>query len=262
MEILVRETPQQAYAFAAAIIASRLQAKPDLVFGCATGRTMERIYAELVDMHHKTGLSFSNCRTFNLDEYVGLRPEDPRSYHAYMAKHLFELVDIDSSNTYLPHGYAEDLKVAAHDYEAHIQAAGGIDLQLLGLGKTGHIGFNEPASSLMSRTRDKLLTPTTLEQNAFMFGQDPAKVPKRAITMGVGTIIEADEILLVATGSEKAEVLAKATEGPVTAMISASALQLHPNCKVVADEAAVTCLKEIAYYRWVFEHEPEWQEYR
>lgn len=261
MEILIRPTAEHAARLAARLVADRLRAKPDLVLGCATGRTMERIYAELVRAHREGGLSFAGCRTFNLDEYVGLAPDDPRSYHAYMKAHLFGHVDIDLRNTSLPDGTAADLGVEARRYEADIAAAGGVDLQLLGLGETGHIGFNEPLSSLRSRTRAKALTPTTRQQNAAFFG-GPERVPERALTMGVGTILDALEVILVVTGGAKAEILVKATEGPITATVSATALQLHPNCKVIVDEAAAGRLTGCDYYRWLFENEPEWEAYR
>jgi glucosamine-6-phosphate deaminase len=262
VEILIRPSADHAARLAAHLIADRLRDYPDLVLGCATGRTMERIYAELVRLHRTERLSFARCRTFNLDEYVGLEPDDPRSYHAYMKTHLFQRVDIDPRNTHLPDGMAEDLTEETQRYEAKIAELGGIDLQLLGLGETGHIGFNEPLSSLRSRTRDKALTPTTRRQNAEFFGGDPEKVPPRALTMGVGTILDARDVILVVTGAKKAEILAKATEGPITAMVSATALQLHPNCKVVVDEAAAQQLEGQEYYRWIFENEPEWQRYR
>jgi glucosamine-6-phosphate deaminase len=260
MEIIIRETPEAACELTARLIAERLWARPELVLGCATGRTMEAIYDELVRLHLEEGLDFSQCSTFNLDEYVGLSKDDPRSYHYYMQERLFQRVNINPARTHLPDGSAANLQQAAFNYEKLIQRAGGIDVQLLGLGETGHIGFNEPLSSLMSRTREKALSPVTLEQNAEFFG-GAEHVPKRALTMGVGTILEAKEVLMVVTGDKKARILAKATEGPITAMISATALQLHPNCKVIVDEAAAALLEGKDYYRWVFENEPEWQGY-
>jgi glucosamine-6-phosphate deaminase len=260
MEILIQSSAEDAARLAAYIVSDRLKRKPNCVLGCATGRTMERIYAELVRLH-KEGLDFSRCQTFNLDEYVGLQADDPRSYHFYMRQHLFDKVNIWLSNTHLPHGWVSDLKAEASRYEQEIIKSGGIDLQLLGIGETGHIGFNEPLSALMSRTRDKALAPLTLQQNAQFFG-GAEHVPKRALTMGVGTILEAREILMVVTGKAKADILAKATEGPITAMISATALQLHPNCKVIADEEAASLLQGKDYYRWIFENEPEWQRFR
>jgi len=156
---------------------------------------------------------------------------------------------------------AKDLEVECRQYEALIQRFGGIDLQLLGIGKAGHIGFNEPLSALRSRTRVKALTPTTIKQNAEFFGGED-KVPRRAITMGVGTIIEARRCVLLATGEAKAAVIAQAVEGPITSMVTASTLQLHPRCTVVVDEAAASQLKEQDYYRWIFANEPEWEDYR
>jgi glucosamine-6-phosphate deaminase len=261
MEILIQPTALEAAKLAALLIADRLRAKPDLVLGCATGRTMERIYAELVRLHQDQGLDFSGCCTFNLDEYVGLKDDDKHSYHVYMRQHFFDKVNIKLENTHLPHGFASDLKAEAKGYEEKIAQVGGIDLQLLGIGETGHIGFNEPLSALMSRTRDKALAPLTLQQNAQFFG-GAEHVPKRALTMGVGTILEAKEVLMVVTSRAKADILAKATEGPITAMISATALQLHKNCKVIVDEEAATQLQGKDYYRWIFENEPDWQRYR
>jgi glucosamine-6-phosphate deaminase len=260
MEIIIQPTAQDAATLAAHLIANRLKAKPGLVLGCATGRTVESVYQTLVQHHQNEGLDFSQCHSFNLDEYVGLPPEDARSYHYYMRQHLFDNVNIKLENTHLPNGIAPDLKAEARRYETAIAKIGGIDLQLLGLGESGHIGFNEPLSALMSRTRDKALAPLTLQQNAQFFG-GADKVPKQALTMGVGTILEAREILMVVTGKKKASILAKATEGPITAMISATALQLHSNCKVIVDEEAATELQGKEYYRWIFENEPEWQRY-
>lgn len=262
MEILIRPDAQAATDLVARLLEARLCAKPDLVLGCATGRTMERLYDQLARLHVETGLDFAQVKTFNLDEYVGLTADDPRSYHAYMHEYFFQHVNIQSENTFLPDGVAADLKQEARDYEGRIAAAGGIDVQLLGLGESGHIGFNEPLSSLMSRTRDKALTPTTRAQNAEFFDNNPDNVPPRALTMGVGTILEAREIIMLVLGSNKADMLAKATEGPITAMISATALQLHPNCKVIVDEAAATKLQGQTYYRWIFDNEPEWQAFR
>jgi len=261
MEVIIQPSREAAAHLVARIIARALRANPHLVLGLATGKTMECVYRELVRLRQEEGLDFSLCSTFNLDEYVGLFPSDPNSYRHYMDRQMFRQVNIDVRNTHLPNGMAEDLDAECRRYEATIQRFGGIDLQLLGIGKAGHIGFNEPLSALRSRTRVKALTPTTLEQNAPFFGGED-KMPRRAITMGVGTIIEARRCLLLATGESKAAVLAQAVEGPITSMISASALQLHPRCTVVVDEAAASRLAGKEYYRWIFENEPEWEEYR
>ncbi|RVV97356.1 glucosamine-6-phosphate deaminase [Mesobaculum littorinae] len=258
MEIVPAPTRDAAVALTAKLIESRLRDKPNLVLGLATGRTMEEVYARLV----ASGVSFARCTTFNLDEYVGLPPEDPNSYAAYMRHHLFDHVDIDPARINLPDGMADDLSVAAADYERRIAGAGGIDLQLLGIGEAGHIGFNEPLSALRSRTRDKILTPVTRAQNAGMFGGDPDAVPKRALTMGVETILESRELVLLASGRAKASVVAKAVEGPLTARISASAIQLHTHCKVILDDEAASDLEGLAYYREVCRNEEKWDPYR
>jgi glucosamine-6-phosphate deaminase len=222
---------------------------------------MERVYRRLVQMHREEKLDFSLCSTFNLDEYVGLFPTDQNSYRHYMDEHLFRHVNVDPRNTHLPNGLANNLEEECRKYEALIQRFGGIDLQLLGIGKAGHIGFNEPLSALRSRTRVKALNPATIRQNAPQFGGEN-KMPRRAITMGVGTIIEARRCILLATGASKAQVIAQAVEGPITSMVTASALQLHPRCTVIVDESAAAGLNEKDYYRWVFENEPEWEDYR
>jgi glucosamine-6-phosphate deaminase len=261
MEVIIQPNKEAAASLVARVIAHDLRANPHLVLGLATGVTMERVYKQLVTMHREEHLDFSLCSTFNLDEYVGLVPTHPNSYRHYMDERLFRNVNIDARNTHLPDGMAADLDAECRRYEALIQRFGGIDLQLVGIGKAGHIGFNEPLSALRSRTRVKALTPTTIKQNGPLFGGE-AKVPRRAITMGVGTIIEARRCLLLATGDSKAAMVAKAVEGPITSMVTASALQLHPRCTVVVDEEAAADLKEQDYYRWIFANEPEWQDYR
>ena len=261
MEVIIQPNDEAAAALAARIVARELRTNPHLVLGLATGKTMERVYRHLVRLHQTEKLDFSLCRTFNLDEYVGLFPADPNSYRYYMNHHLFRHVNVDLRNTYLPNGLADDLPGECRRYEATIKRCGGIDLQVLGIGKAGHIGFNEPLSALYSRTRVKALTPTTLKQNAGAFGGED-KMPRRAITMGVGTILECRRCLLLATGSSKAKVIAQAVEGPITSMVSATALQLHPRSTVIVDEEAAANLVEKDYYRWIFDNEPEWEEYR
>ncbi len=261
MEAIIRPDPDSASLLVARLIARELKANPSLVLGLATGRTMEAVYRILVRLHREEHLDFSLCRTFNLDEYVGLTSQDERSYRYYMNRHLFSQVNLDQRNTHLPDGAAADLEAQCRNYEEKIQRCGGIDLQLLGLGQAGHIGFNEPLSALRSRTRVKALSPVTIEQNAAFFG-GAQNVPRRAITMGVGTILECRRCLLLATGWSKAAVIAKAVEGPITSMISATALQLHARCTVVVDEAAAGKLAAADYYRWIFANEPEWEEFR
>ncbi|BDU74253.1 glucosamine-6-phosphate deaminase [Mesoterricola silvestris] len=262
MEVIIAPDRHKAALLVARIVAKELRADPRLVLGLATGRTMERVYACLVDLHRGEGLDFSVCSTFNLDEYIGIPADHPCSYRRYMDEHLFAQVNVAPGRTHLPDGMAPDLGAECRRYESLIQAAGGIGLQLLGIGSDGHIGFNEPLSALRSRTREKALTPSTLEQNAPMFGGDPAAVPRRAITMGVGTILDSRRCLMLVTGESKAAILAKAVEGPITSMVTASALQLHPRCQVVVDEEAAAHLQGIDYYRWIFANEPEWAEFR
>jgi glucosamine-6-phosphate deaminase len=261
MEVIIQPDAASAALLVARVLARELRANPHLILGLATGRTMEAVYHALADMHRQAGLDFSLCHTFNLDEYVGLDPDHPGSYRHYMSRHLFQHVNIDPRNAHLPEGMAADLEAECDRYEALIRKFGGIDTQLLGIGQAGHIGFNEPLSALRSRTRVKQLTPTTIEQNAAAFG-GPDQMPRRAITMGVGTILECQRCLTLVTGSEKAEIVAKAVEGPITSMISATALQLHPQCTIVVDEAAGSRLQGTEYYRWVFANEPEWAEFR
>jgi glucosamine-6-phosphate deaminase len=262
MEVIIQPDEARASLLVARLIATAVRARPRLVLGLATGRTMEAVYQHLARMHREENLDFSQCCTFNLDEYVGLAPDDEHSYHAYMHRHLFSKVNIPKGNIHLPNGMATDLNGECARYEEMIRESGGIGLQLLGIGQDGHIGFNEPLSALLSRTRVKGLTPMTVEQNAPMFGGDVSRVPKRAITMGVGTILDSKRCLVLATGREKAYIIAKAVEGPITAMISASALQLHPRCTVIVDNAAAANLGGQEYYRWIFENEPEWEEFR
>jgi len=261
MEVIIQPNKEAAAQLVARIVAKDVRSKPDLVLGLATGRTMEAVYALLAQMHRDEKLDFSRAKSFNLDEYVGLPASDPHSYRHYMNEHLFSKVNINLANTHLPDGTAKDLDAECALYEENIRKLGGIDLQLLGIGRSGHIGFNEPLSALLSRTRVKPLTPTTIEQNQGLFDK-PEDMPKRAITMGVGTILDARRCILLATGTEKAEIIAKAVEGPITSMISATALQLHRRCTVVVDESAATKLQGSDYYRWVFANEPEWQEFQ
>lgn len=261
MEVIIRPDAEAASELVARLIARELRQNPHLVLGLATGRTMEAVYAKLVRLHREEGLDFSLCTTFNLDEYVGLPPSDRHSYRHYMNHHLFLEVNLDLRNTHLPDGMAKDLDAECRQYEALIRKFNGIDLQLLGIGRAGHIGFNEPLSALKSRTRVKALSQATLAQNSSLF-RDQAEMPRRAITMGVGTIQESRRCLLLATGLEKADIIARAVEGPITSVISATALQLHPRFTVVVDEAAASRLQGTEYYRWIFENEPEWEGFR
>ncbi len=235
---------------AAMIIADQIREKPNSVLGLATGSTPIGVYKELIRMHKEEGLDFSRIVTFNLDEYYPIPPTNHQSYHYFMQKQLFEHVNINPSNIYIPDGMVKDIKAFCQWYEDEIEKAGGIDLQLLGLGKDGHIGFNEPGSSLGSRTRIKTLDTQTIRDNARFFDKEE-DVPKYAITMGVGTIMDAKCCLMLASGGNKAEVIAKAIEGPITAQITASILQMHKDLIVVIDEEATLKLKNKDYYQHI-----------
>jgi glucosamine-6-phosphate deaminase len=258
MEIIIKPTAAEAQQEAAKILRRQIQRKPNSVLGLATGSTPIPVYAALVKMHESGELDFSRIVAFNLDEYVGLAPDHPCSYREFMRQHLFGKVNIAAKNIHFPDGLAKDVPAHCAEYEAAIARAGGIDLQLLGIGRDGHIGFNEPSSSLASRTRIKTLTPQTVKDNAKCFGS-PDKVPRHVITMGVGTIMDSRHCLLLATGGAKAEVIARMAEGAITADVPASALQMHSSCTVVMDEPAAGQLKRHEYYRWVYENKPQWQ---
>lgn len=259
MEIIIQETPAAGSLIAARIIAKLVREKPACVLGLATGSTPIATYRELVRMHREDALDFSKVTTFNLDEYVGLPPEHAQSYHAFMDEHLFRHINVPRANIHIPDGMAADIPAECARYEADIAAAGGIDLQLLGIGTDGHIGFNEPTSSLASGTRIKTLTEQTRADNARFFDGDLSKVPFHCITMGVGSIMACRQVVMLAFGANKATALAEAVEGPITSMNPASVLQMHPVAKCILDEPAATKLKKTTYYRWVYDHKPDWQ---
>jgi glucosamine-6-phosphate deaminase len=250
MEVIIVPAVQDVATAAAGMISRLVAGKPGAVLGLATGASVERVYAELA-------LDFSQITTFNLDEYVGLGNSHPASFHAFMEKHLFGRVNIDRRHVHFPPTEGDDLASACGQFERDIRSAGGIDLQLLGIGRDGHLGFNEPASSLASRTRIKTLTSATREANRLQFGGD--EVPLHVVTMGIGTILEARHCLLVADGPAKADAVARMVEGPLTAMVPASALQLHPHATVIVDEAAAVGLSMRDYYREVQRNKPDWQ---
>jgi glucosamine-6-phosphate deaminase len=234
---------------AARIIASAVRRDPSLTLGLATGSTTIGVYAELARMHREEGLDFSKVVTFNLDEYVGLPADHPQSFRFFMQQNLFRHINVDPANIHIPDGTCRgNYDEYCASYEKSIRQAGGIDLQILGIGRNGHIGFNEPASSLGSRTRLKALTRETLEDNRKFFASDE-EMPKCAITVGIGTILEARRIVLLAAGSSKAKAVARAIEGPITASVTASALQLHPDVTFIVNEEAAAELAQKEYYR-------------
>ncbi|HAV41375.1 MAG TPA: glucosamine-6-phosphate deaminase [Acidobacteria bacterium] len=260
MEIIIQPDSQQASLLAARLINKIMRQKEKPVLGLATGHTPLLLYRLLVQMHRQEGLDFSRVVTFNLDEYLGLSPEHPASFYQFMWKNLFSQVNIQPENAHLPDGLATNVEDYCLQYEEEIKAAGGLDIQILGLGTDGHIGFNEPSSSLSSRTRIKTLTDQTRKDNAIFFGGEE-NVPYHAITMGIGTILEARICLLMAFGKKKARAISLAVEGPVTSLVPASALQLHPRAIVLLDREAASELRLTDYYQWVYEHKPAWQKF-
>ncbi len=247
MRVIVEADADRVATRAATLVAALVRSKPDCVLGLATGSTPLGTYRELIRMHREEGLDFSQVTSFNLDEYVGLAPTHPQSYRYFMQVHLFDHINIRPERTHVPDGRALDFDAACAQYEQRIREAGGIDLQLLGIGSDGHIAFNEPGSSLGSRTRLKTLARETIRDNARFFDSEEA-VPKMAVTMGVGTILESRRCLLLATGSSKAEAIRATIEGPVTAQVTASALQFHREVIVILDELAASLLQRREYY--------------
>ncbi|MDD2459384.1 MAG: glucosamine-6-phosphate deaminase, partial [Eubacteriales bacterium] len=229
---------------AANIISAQVILKPDSVLGLATGSTPVGVYRQLADWYRKGDLDFAKVRTVNLDEYCGLAPDHPQSYRFYMETNLFSQVNIQPENTHLPDGLAGDPAAECARYDHLISALGGIDLQLLGIGHNGHIGFNEPDEAFGKMTHQVQLNAMTVEANARFF-TDADEVPKFAFTMGIRAIMQARKILLVVNGFDKAEILKQALTGPVTPAVPGSILQLHPDVTVVADEAALAQLGQV-----------------
>jgi glucosamine-6-phosphate deaminase len=249
MLVIIKNDYDSLSAEAAKVVADRLKKKPNLVLGLATGSTPLGLYKELIRLHKYEGLDFSKVVTFNLDEYVGLQPTHDQSYHYFMQKNFFDSINLDPRYIHVPQGMAKDVKLFCSWYEDRIKSFGGIDIQVLGIGANGHIAFNEPGSSLGSRTRIKTLTATTRDDNKRFFekGED---VPKYAITMGVGTIMDAKELLLVASGKSKAQAISSAVEGPLTAMCPASIIQMHKEAFVIIDKPAASLLRGTYVDTW------------
>lgn len=250
MQVVIKADAAAVAEYGAAIFIKQITQQPASVLGLATGSTPLALYQRLISAYQADTLSFAQVKTFNLDEYLGLAPEHPQSYRYFMQQQLFNHIDIKTENTAVPAGAAADPLQACQDYEQQILAAGGIDLQLLGLGRNGHIGFNEPSSGLRSRTRIKTLTKETIADNARFFAADEYQ-PHLSITMGIGTILDARKVVLLATGDSKAAAVKAMIEGPLSASCPASALQLHQHAIVVLDEAAASQLADIDFYRHI-----------
>ena len=249
MLVIIRPDKAVASIQAAKLVADQVRHKPDSVLGLSTGNTPLATYTELIRMHRDDGLDFSNVTTFNLDEYFGLAREHPQSFYSEIHKNFLDHINVRSDRIHIPNGESKAPAKTCSEYEDAILAAGGIDLQILGIGRTGHIGFNEPTSSLASRTRLKTLSDETINDNSKISGE----IPEVAITMGIGTILEAKKILLLAFGESKSNAVAKAIEGPISSSCSASALQMHRDVRFILDEEAATELRHRSYYDRVVE---------
>jgi glucosamine-6-phosphate deaminase len=253
MELFIKNTYEELSVLSAKTISRLIKEKPDCVLGLATGSTPIGTYKELIRLHHDEGLDFSKVRTFNLDEYYGLSmdPEKPyekdQSYQRFMHEELFNHVNINKENISIPDGLTEDPQGFCRAYEEKIKKAGGIDLQLLGIGSDGHWAFNEPGSSLASRTRLQALAKQTIDDNFEVFykkgGMKKDQMPRYALTMGIGTILESKHALMIASGKKKSRIISKALEGPITSAVTASAIQLHPGkVTVILDKGAAANL--------------------
>jgi glucosamine-6-phosphate deaminase len=247
MEVIIVDNPEQVAQISAQFVIELIRRKHDAVLGLATGNTPIATYQKLIMAHQNNAVSFAAVRTFNLDEYLGIDVSDAHSFRRFMNQQFFDHIDIAPENTHLPDGLCVNPRAEGRRFEALITHSGGIDLQVLGIGRNGHIGFNEPGSSLASRTRIKTLTPQTRIDN---FGTQHRQAPLHAITMGIGTILDARHVLLLAHGESKARAIYNTVEGAITAMCPASALQQHPRVTVVIDEAAAQLLEHKDYYRW------------
>ena len=254
MDVIICPTSADAEKLTARMIADAIKDKPELRLGLATGATMENVYAELTALYKAGEVDFSQVRTWNLDEYWGLPGTHDQSYRYFMDKNLFDSIDIKKANTHVLNGLAKDWRKEVKAYEAAIKKAGGIDIQVLGIGSDGHIAFNEPGSSLASRTRLVSLTPQTIKDNSRFF-KKASDVPKQALSMGVGSIMEAKKIVLLAFGKNKAAAVAAAVEGGISQYCTASALQMHQDAWFFCDEEAASKLKLKKYYAWRAEGE-------
>ena len=250
MKVIIAKDSNEMSKRAASVITESIRKKPHFVLGLDVSNAIIGTYKELIRLHEEESLEFSRVVTFNLDEYLGLAPSHTQSCRYFMDTNLFNHINVDKRNINIPNGLTKDPQSLCQQYEELIREVAGIDLQVLGLGQDGHIGFNEPGSSLGSRTRIKTLTEQTVKERAQSF-EKKEDVPKFAITMGVGTIMEARMCMLLASGKRKAEVLVKAIEGPVSTSIPASMLQLHPNLTVIVDDEAAINLRQKDYYQYV-----------
>jgi glucosamine-6-phosphate deaminase len=250
MQIVILPSANDVAAYGANVFIRQLKQKPKSVLGLATGSTPVALYQKLIDAYQQEMISFRQTTTFNLDEYLGVKGDHPQSYRHFMNQQLFNHIDVDPNLTHVPPGNAGNPISACEEYEKIIENCGGIDLQLLGIGRNAHIGFNEPSSGLRSRTRVKTLTQETIEDNARFFAADEFQ-PHLSITMGIGTILDSRQVILLATGASKAQAIQDTVEGPLSASCPASALQMHQSALIVIDEAAASQLKNAEFYKHI-----------
>ncbi|MET8429335.1 glucosamine-6-phosphate deaminase [Nocardia sp. NPDC004860] len=260
MELVITDNAAEAGVLAGRIMADHVR-RGARAIGLATGSSPLGAYRELIRQYREEGLSFAGVQAFLLDEYIGLPPGHPQSYRQFIRDEFTSHVDFADTDVHSPDGNAADIPAAAAAYERAIAENGPIAVQILGIGANGHIGFNEPGSSLRSRTRVKTLTPTTREDNARFFDDDLAQVPTHVLTQGLGTIGDAGHLLMIATGAGKAEAVAAAVEGPLSAFCPASILQMHPHVTVIVDPDAAARLKAADYYRFAVANKPSWQSF-
>ena len=258
-EIIIVKSQEEAGEIYARCTADLIRRKPDCVLGLATGSSPLAAYQALADLVHKEGIDVSQVRGFALDEYAGLDPAHPQSYRSTINRTVVEPLGLDPAKVQVPNGNLDTIKDAGRVYDQAIKDAGGVDLQILGIGTDGHIGFNEPGSSLASGTRIKTLTEQTRIDNARFFDNDMDQVPTHCITQGIGTILKARQLVLLAFGAGKAEAVAESVEGGISSFCPASALQMHPHATVIVDEAAASRLRNRDYYKWAYANKPDWQ---
>lgn len=258
-EIIIVKSQEEAGQIYARRTADLIRQNPKAVLGLATGSSPLAAYQALTSLVKEEEINVSQVQGFALDEYAGLDPTHPQSYRSTINRTVVEPLGLDPAKVHVPNGNLKTIKEAGHQYDQAIQDAGGVDLQILGIGTDGHIGFNEPGSSLASGTRIKTLTEQTRIDNARFFDNDINQVPTHCITQGIGTILKARQLVLLAFGAGKAEAVAESVEGGISSFCPASALQLHPHATVIVDEAAASRLRNRDYYKWAYANKPDWQ---
>lgn len=260
MEIIIKKDYRGICEEAVKLIHQSWQKKKDLVLGLATGKTPLGVYEGLIRLYRERKIDFAEVSSFSLDEYLGLAEDHPQSFAFYMQHNFFQHINIKKKNIFRLNGLPKDIEAHCQAYEKKIRTMGGIDVQILGIGRNGHIGFNEPSSSLSSRTRIKTLTQETIAANAPLF-RNKKEIPRYCLTMGIGTILDSRMILLLASGQHKSQAIRQSVEGPITATVPASVLQHHAQTKIIIDEDAAAQLQRKSYYKWVYEHKDNVDEF-